>query len=517
MRYILYARKSSESEDRQVQSIGDQLRVLREAAEKQGIRIIAELTESRSAKDPGTRPVFAELLQRIGRREADGIFCWSINRLSRNPIDSGHLSWMLQQGTLKGIRTIDREYRPEDNVLVMAVESGVANQYILDLRKAVIRGMEGKASRGWLPCKPPQGYQVSPETKEIEPHEPQFSLLRRGWDLLLTDAYTVPQIRHQLLRWGYSASRRRATERRMFSVSHLYRIFDNPFYHGVFTFRGQLFEGKHRPMVSKDEFDRGQRVIHGESQIQPKRHEFAFTGLIRCGHCGCLVTAERKIKHYKGTNRTVAYEYYRCTRRRGPCPEPSVTGQYVEAELSKKLRDVSIHPAFGKWLQVVIDRELIEQHKTERAVEREQGKTVHDAEVKLSRLIELRLSGEISADEFVGLRARYQKEVVEQRHEADQTSLRHEALRNAIRFGVTARDRFQSEDLKLKRQIAQAFASKCVLTQGKLEIEPHPLLARVATLEPPKEPGHKVRPGSRRAHIHTEWTWRESNPRPKTN
>lgn len=151
MRYILYARKSSESEDRQVQSIDDQLRVLRDFAKRTGLHVVAELTEAHSAKAPGTRPVFAELLARIERGESDGIVCWSINRLARNPVDSGQLSWLLQRGVLKSIRTVDREYLPEDNVLLMAVESGVANQYILDLRKAVIRGMEGKAARGWIP------------------------------------------------------------------------------------------------------------------------------------------------------------------------------------------------------------------------------------------------------------------------------------------------------------------------------------------------------------------------------
>jgi hypothetical protein len=60
MRYILYARKSSESEDRQVQSVDDQLRVLRDLARRERLTVVAELTESRSAKDPGKRPVFLE-------------------------------------------------------------------------------------------------------------------------------------------------------------------------------------------------------------------------------------------------------------------------------------------------------------------------------------------------------------------------------------------------------------------------------------------------------------------------
>src|SRR5258708_6440018 len=83
------------------------------------------------AKAPGTRPLFAQMIKMITKGEADAILCWHINRLARNPVDSGQLSWLLQQGILKSIRTPDREYRPEDNVVIFSVESSVANQYVI--------------------------------------------------------------------------------------------------------------------------------------------------------------------------------------------------------------------------------------------------------------------------------------------------------------------------------------------------------------------------------------------------
>jgi|CXWL01.1.fsa_nt_gi DNA invertase Pin-like site-specific DNA recombinase len=510
MRYILYARKSSESEDRQVQSIGDQLRVLRESAEKLELQIVVEMTESRSAKDPGARPIFGEMLKRIERGEADGIFCWSINRLARNPIDSGSLSWLLQKGTLKIIKTIDREYRPEDNVLLMAVESGVATQYVLDLRKAVIRGMEGKASRGWYPCKPPQGYEVNQETKEIVPKEPQFSLLRRAWELLLTNAYTVPEIHRELVRWGYSSAKPGSSAARVFSLSHLYRIFDNTFYCGHFTFRERFCEGKHKAMVTKDEFNRCQKIIHGDTHIQPKRHEFPYTGLMRCGTCGCAVTAERKVKHYKGTDRTVIYEYYRCTRKRGHCPEPCVTSRTVEDSLASKLDKISIHPGFGQWLIKVIDRDLGAQLEPEHAIDSMQKESLKDAERKLARLIDLRVAGEVTAEEFVQARGSYDHEISTHRIEQTQLASRHQAIRNAIQFGISARGQLKTENLKLKRQIAQTFVGRCVLTQGRLEIEPNSVLARIAKLEPPKEWNDMVRAGYSHSQFPIKSAWGKS-------
>ncbi|MBV9468416.1 MAG: recombinase family protein [Abitibacteriaceae bacterium] len=89
MRYLLYARKSSESDDKQAQSIEDQLKDLRALAAQRGLLVVGELTEAKSAKSPGGRPVFAEMVSRLQAGEADAILCWHVNRLFRNPIDFG--------------------------------------------------------------------------------------------------------------------------------------------------------------------------------------------------------------------------------------------------------------------------------------------------------------------------------------------------------------------------------------------------------------------------------------------
>ncbi len=148
IQYFLYARKSSESEDRQIQSIDDQINRLKQIANTLNLDIKKIYTEAKSAKKPNNRLIFDEMLQRIEDGEAGGILCWQINRLSRNPIDSGKLSWLLQRGILKSIQTIDRQYLPDDNVLLFNVESGMANQFIIDLRKNTKRGVEGKLQRG---------------------------------------------------------------------------------------------------------------------------------------------------------------------------------------------------------------------------------------------------------------------------------------------------------------------------------------------------------------------------------
>jgi site-specific DNA recombinase len=162
IKYFMYARKSSEAEDRQAASIDAQKDELLKIAQEQGLTIVEILTESQSAKKPG-RPIFNKMLERIYKGEANGIICWKLDRLARNPVDGGQISWMLQQNAIAEIVTYGRTYYPTDNVLMMQVELGMANQYIRDLSVNVKRGLAKKVREGWLPSMCPIGYMSTPD------------------------------------------------------------------------------------------------------------------------------------------------------------------------------------------------------------------------------------------------------------------------------------------------------------------------------------------------------------------
>ena len=101
-KYVLYARKSSEPDDRQILSIDSQIRELKDLAKKNNLKIVDVLTESKSAKEPG-RSVFNRIISDINNRKVNGIICWKLDRLARNPVDGGSISWMLQQGLIQSI------------------------------------------------------------------------------------------------------------------------------------------------------------------------------------------------------------------------------------------------------------------------------------------------------------------------------------------------------------------------------------------------------------------------------
>src|SRR3972149_5555103 len=139
MQYFRYARKSTDVEDKQILSIEAQLAELRALAKHEQLNVVEVFVEKQSAKKPG-RPVFNEMVTRIQKGDAQGIVCWKIDRLARNPVDGGQIQWLLQNNVIRHIQTHDRSHYPNDNVLMMSVELGMANEYIRQLRAHTPRG-----------------------------------------------------------------------------------------------------------------------------------------------------------------------------------------------------------------------------------------------------------------------------------------------------------------------------------------------------------------------------------------
>ena len=183
-RYLLYARKSSESEDRQVLSIEAQLSEMQAIARREGLQIVEILAEARSAKTAGNRPEFSRMVGKLERREVDGVLCWRLNRLARNMREGGVIIDLLSSGAISEIITSEKTYKSGDSVLLMSVEMGMSTQFSIDLARDSKRGLLAKAERGWYPAYPALGY-MSDTTKRkgeriVIPDPDRFSLVRKG-------------------------------------------------------------------------------------------------------------------------------------------------------------------------------------------------------------------------------------------------------------------------------------------------------------------------------------------------
>ena len=103
MKYVIYARMSTEDEDRQILSIEAQIFELKEFAAKEKLEIVASFEEAKTAKEPG-RIRFAEMLSFLEKGKADGIISWHPDRLARNSVDGGKIIHFVDKGFIKALK-----------------------------------------------------------------------------------------------------------------------------------------------------------------------------------------------------------------------------------------------------------------------------------------------------------------------------------------------------------------------------------------------------------------------------
>ncbi len=485
--FFLYARKSSQGESKQVESIPDQLNVLRTVRDTSHLTIAFEFTESRSAMKPDTRPVFRNMLDRIQAGEANAILCWHVNRLYRNSKEYGEVAHMLETGVIQCIKTPEREYHPEDHGLLMAVEASMATQYVKDLKRDATRGVTEKADKGWYPFKPKAGYIVDPFTKEVVPDPVSFPLLRTALELMLSGGYSVEEVRSELNRSGYRTPRTKSGGAKPMSRSSMYRFLTDRFYQGEFEFKGVWTDGRHRPMLTREEFARIQRMLKRPLKAQPQKHRFPYTGLMRCGTCGCQITAETHVKHYPTTGLTRSYSYYHCTGRRG-CKQRSIAADDLEEQVLAKIEHARLDPAFLDWAIAEVQRDETDQRSTVDQMTPAQASSRRTITMKLDSLWEMRHAREITPDEFRERKALYETEIRKLQDEAYRIASKVErdrgSLLKALTFSRDAYARFTNGNVQEKRQVAMELGHAYVLTLESLEIRSHPVIEQFLTFEP---------------------------------
>ncbi len=487
IKYFLYARKSSESEDRQVQSIDDQVNRLKKLATDLNLGIKKTYTEARSARKPNNRPLFDEMIQRIENGEADGILCWHLNRLTRNPIDSGKLSWLSQQGIIKSIQTMDRQYLPSDNVLLFNVETGQANQYVLDLSRDTKRGMLKKLNAGWQTGIAPIGYLNDKENKIIVKDPKRFDLICKMWDLMLTGNYTPPKILEIANKeWGFRTRKFKRIGDNPLSRSGIYKIFTSLFYAGIIENAGVQYQGSHKPMVTIEEYNRVQLLIGRKGKPKPKEHRFAFTGSMRCGVCGCLYTAETKNKVIKSTGEIKEYTYYHCTRKttKIKCNQKkNIPLEKLESMIEKEIEKYTILPKFLEWALEGLNEKNDKEVRDREKIYEMQHNNLTKAQKELDELTRMRYRQLIDDDLFIKEKNNLQIKIAEMKDSLRHTETRAEEwlelTEKTFAFATYARASFLranktgKEGLELKKEILLSIGKTPIIKENKLYIEPN--------------------------------------------
>lgn len=539
--YFIYCRKSSEAEDRQVLSIESQTRELEQIAVKLNLPVAEILTESRSAKEPG-RPVFNQMIQRLYRGEAAGIICWKLDRLARNPVDGGSIIWAIKQQGIKVMTPAQSYAREDDNIILMYIEFGMAQKYVDDLSKNVKRGLKTKVENGWYPGVAPLGYlntTIKTTGANILIKDPErFPLIRRMWNLMLTEHHSPRNIVELANKqWGFRTRPMRTKGSKPLCRSAIYKIFTMPFYYGWFEFpkgSGKFYRGKHQPMITEVEYDRVQILLGRKGNPRPRTHGiFPFTGLIRCGECKGMVTAEEKHQLICGNCRFkfayrrkkacarcetpiekmskphfLHYTYYHCGRSKNPsCMQKSVSREQLEKQIDHYLSRIQISERFKDWAI----KHLHELHKKEATFRNEviqtQQKAYQECVRRIDNLITLKTAPHnadnslISDEEYGRQRIGLLKEKAALEEMLQYAGCRVkkclELSEKSFDFACTVRKRFAKGDCATKKEILTALGSNLVLKDKILSIQAlEPFFILESVLNGDEHGNESIEPGN---------------------
>ena len=407
---ILYARKSTDVEDKQVQSIDAQLAELREFAEREQIHIVAELIEKESAKYPG-RPIFNAMLARIEAGEAEGILAWHPDRLARNSIDGGRIIYHLDQGIIKTLKfpTFRFESDPQGKFM-LNIMFGQSKYYVDALSENTKRGIREKLRKGEFPGRAPFGYYNEYRTKKILVDPKLAPLVIKAFELYASGEATLDRLRaffgeqSVATRNGYALGR-----------EHMTKMLTNPFYYGHFRYKGDTYEGVHKPIISKALFDEANAVLssrwryaHGEQKPVQK----PFLGLLRCATCGGAITAEIQKGHI----------YYRCTKKGRMvswCEQPYIRQEALEMEITSLLKPYTLRE---DWADEMLTRLEDEKKQSAQALAQQVAQKrleIEKLNLKMKKLLDTFLDDLVDRETFAVEKSRLmsQKKTLEEQKE----------------------------------------------------------------------------------------------------
>lgn len=481
IKYITYTRKSSEQDDRQVLSLQSQTDELKELAKRLKLNSIQTNSEAKSAKEPG-RIEFNCMLDDIEAGKAQGIIAWSADRLSRNSVDTGRLIYLMDKDVLQEIVTPSYTYRntPQDK-FSFSIGGSAAKLENDNKGVNVKRGMKTKAELGWYPCPAPTGYQNTPLLKKgvklIRRDVRNFPLVRKCFEEILKGTQPI-----EVWRLAHDVLRLKTPMGKIIGRSTFYNMLTNPFYYGEYEWpkkNGKWYKGKHRPLITQEEFDTVQKIMGNKGRPVRRTHHYWFTGLGRCGECGYGITGSTKIKHYKTTNRTATYTFCHCTKKSKDikCDQEPVNIKNFEAQIVEILGKLTPPQGFvdwaKKWLHVIHEKETNHQ---ELALEIQHSDIEHN-ENRLNKLLDLYIDGKLDEDVYNQKKRELEKN--KKRAEEIASDIKHRSnnhrtqIESSLDLANRAKQVFVDGTDEEKRLIISLIGTNFILQDRKIRINLH--------------------------------------------
>ena len=384
IKYIAYCRKSTDEKDKQIMSIEQQIEELKVFADREKLEISEFLTEAETAKIPG-RPIFNSLISLIEKGLINGIISWHPDRLARNSIDGGKIIYLVDTGKLQALKfpSFWFENTPQGKFM-LSIAFGQSKYYVDNLSENVKRGLYFKVRRGDWPSYAPLGYKNDRNTRKITVDSKEARLVKIAFKKFAAGEFSsMKDVRDLFFR--NEITRRNG---KPLHFNQIREMLQRTFYYGLMTYHGETYEGKHKPLITKKLFDEVQKVLEKKYNKKSQKHDFAFTGFIKCKECDSFFTAEKHKKFYPKTRGEVWYTYYRCVKKKGVCSQPYLREEELENQLREIINSVSLSETWANKLLEMAEKDGEKEKEFAVGELQKLSLSLDDLEKKLDKLLE---------------------------------------------------------------------------------------------------------------------------------
>jgi DNA invertase Pin-like site-specific DNA recombinase len=465
---VMYARVSSKDQEKEGFSIPAQQKLLRSYALSNHLTIVQEFVDIETARQAG-RTAFGQMLAFLKqhRETCRVLLVEKTDRLYRNLKD-----WV----TLEEL-DLDIHFVKENVVLSAGSRSSekfmhgikvlMAKNYIDNLSEETRKGMLEKAEQGIWPSYTPIGYLnvIGPDGKKIIEPDPEMApLITRVYEWYATGRYTIREV----MRMARAAGLRYPRSRNTVTSTTIHHILHNRIYTGDFDWKGKTYRGIHQPLVSRELYERVQQVLEQRQagRSRKAKHNFAFSRLIKCGHCGCALVGECKLGRYV---------YYRCSGYKGKCPEPYVREEVLEEKFAALLERLHFDEEVLQW----VSEALRQSHDDEKSFHDQALARLQADYGKLQNRLDAmyidKLDGRVDTAFYERKAAEWQAEQTRLlRLMEEHQAANHSYLADGVRLLDLARragELFRSQPAISKRRLLDFLLSKSVWAGGELRAE----------------------------------------------
>jgi DNA invertase Pin-like site-specific DNA recombinase len=461
---VIYARVSSKDQEKEGFSIPAQLDLLRSYAAAHGIIIAQEFVDVETAKAAG-RTAFGEMIALLKKTKTCRIvLVEKTDRLYRNLRDWVTIDELgLEIHLVKENAVLSPESRSSEKFM-HGIQVLMARNYILNLGEETKKGQREKAKQGIWPSFAPLGYLnvVGPDGKRTIVPDPVLApVIKRMYEQYASGKYSLKQLAQQAHADGLAY--RKSGD--MVPTSTVHKILRNRIYSGDFDFDGVTYKGTYEAIVSRELWEEVRARLDGRGTKKTRRmkEQFAFSGLITCGHCGCAMVGEMK----KGR-----YVYYHCTGFKGKCPEKYTREEVLEEKFTGLLKGIAFSEETLDWVR----QALRASHRDERQFHEEAVAKLQREHRRLQDRIDAmymdKLDGRITneffdaqATEFRAQQARVMRDI--EAHQTANRSYIEEGIQ-LLELAHNAHVLFESQPPVEKRKLLDFVLSNCTWKGGEL-------------------------------------------------